>query len=165
MRTLACALASVAFLAIAATGAAQWPPCDEQVVLSTPPGGIEIIHSDVEYNCCAWIDIQIEQQPFVVEFYEWELFEFGPCYCVCCFDTEMEVTGLAPGEYTVRLWTVLYEVPPSLAGEWTVTVAGSSEPSVWTVYRPCGQTAVQDEGAVPGSWGVIKALYREPATR
>jgi hypothetical protein len=64
----------------------------------------------------------------------------------------------------VRLWKVLYEMPPSLVGEWVVTVQGASAPSVRTVYRPCGQTAVSDEGAVPASWGVIKALHREPAT-
>jgi hypothetical protein len=165
MRTLVGALALVAFLFIAATGAAQWPPCDEQVSVSTTPGGIAIVHDDVEYNCCAWIDVQVEQQPFVVEFYEREQFEFGPCFCMCCFDTEMEVAGLPPGEYTVRLWKVLYEMPPSLVGEWVVTVQGSSDPLVRTVYWPCGETAISDEATAPASWGAIKALYREPATQ
>ena len=161
MKKRAFVFALVALASLAADAEAQWPWCNEEMVLSTPPGGIEILHNDVEYNCCAWIDIQVEQQPFIVEFYEWERFADGPCFCLCCFDVEMEVAGLIPGEYTVRLWKVFYGTLPQLAGEWVVTVEGSSEPSVRTVYRPCGETSVQDEPAAPGSWGAIKALYRE----
>jgi hypothetical protein len=54
-------------------------------------------------------------------------------------------------------------MPPSLVGEWVVTVQGSSDPLVRTVYWPCGETAVSDEATAPASWGAIKALYREPA--
>jgi hypothetical protein len=158
MRAFACVLSLAALLALAANGSAEWPPCDEEIVLTTPPGTIEIVHNNVEYNCCAWIDIQIAQQPFTIDFYEWELFTIGPCFCLCCFDLEMAVGGLVPGDYTVRLWKVYYEVPPQLAGEWVVTVEGFSEPFVRTTYLPCGETGTpEDETA---TWGVIKALYR-----
>ena len=160
MRAFACVFAFAALLALASDGRAQWPPCDEEIILSTPPGTIEIVHNNVEYNCCAWIDIEVVQQPFTLEFYESERFTIGPCFCLCCFDLEMAVGGLSPGDYTVRLWKVYFEMPPALAGEWVVTVQGVSDPFVRTIHWPCGETAVSDGEAAAPSWGAIKALYR-----
>ena len=112
MRAFICAVALAALLALAADGLTRWPPCDEQIVLTAPPGAIEILHNNVEYNCCSWTDIEIVQQAFTVEFYEWERFALGPCFCLCCLDLETAAGGFVSSEYMVRLREVFFEVPP-----------------------------------------------------
>jgi hypothetical protein len=156
------ALAAGVLLLSAASSSAQI--CDEQISLVVSAGTIEISHTDVQFNCCAWIDMELAQGASLIEFTEREMFEVGPCFCVCCYDFDMAVGGLEPGEYTVRVWKAYDNFDGTwttvLAGEWVVTVQGSSPPFVRTEYLPCGETFVPDEGDARSGWGTIKALYR-----
>lgn len=147
------ALVALALLA-AATAAAQ--ECDELVFVEPGPGSVSVSHIEALYNCCAWIEFEIVQESFTIEIHEWERFEDGPCYCLCCFDLFATVGGLAPGEYDVSVWKHRFDAPAELLGVWPVTVDGSSAPLVDTTYIPCAGTDVE----ASGTWGVIKALYR-----
>lgn len=152
MRTFAIALVALLMLLPAASSFGQW--CDEQVRFVTYDGTIEMHHSQAEYNCCAWIEFEVVQEEFEIDVFEWERFETGPCYCLCCFDLKVVIGGLEPGIYVVTLWKdgLFY-------GSWEVPVEGFSAPFVETQYIPCVETGAPEIGM--GSWGMIKALYRE----
>jgi len=159
MRGGVAVLAVAILCAFASPTSAQW--CEEEVFLTVGDGSIEIYHSQAEYNCCGWTDIEVVRDGFTIEVFEWEQFEYGPCYCLCCFDIQVFIGGLDPGDYTLTVWktynnfdgTWTYES----AGTWIVPVDGVSEPVVLTNYIPCADTGALDE---PLSWGTIKALYR-----
>ena len=159
MRGTTGVLAVMVLLAFAAATPAQM--CDEEVVLSTGEGSIDILHTQAEYNCCSWTEIEVEREGFTIDVIEREQFDDGPCFCLCCFEVEVHMGGLDPGEYTVTVWkgyyvgdeTWVYES----AGTWIVEVDGVSDPFVWTGYLPCADTGAIDELL---SWGTIKALYR-----
>jgi hypothetical protein len=162
MRFCMGALAAGVILFGAASSSAQI--CDEHISLVVSEGSIAIAHNDVQFNCCAWIDVVLSKDDSTIEFTEREMFEFGPCFCTCCFDMNLGVGGLEPGEYTVRVWKALDNFDGTwttvLAGEWMVAVQGSSPPFVRAEYLPCGEARVPDDGGTPSRWGTIKALYR-----
>lgn len=150
-------LAVLAFGLLPVTDAAA-AICDEQVTIAAGPGSIEVYHSQAEYNCCAWIDTDVQTVGYGIDIFEREQLE-APCDCMCCFDIIVELAGLAAGEYTLRIYKnsectggedVLY-------GTWTVVVEGSSEPLVRATYIPCVETGAP---ADIGTWSTIKALYR-----
>lgn len=144
-------------IALLATGPVQAQTCDEQVVFETFPGTIVCRYVQGEFNCCASLDISVVVEGFSIVITETEWFQIGPCFCLCCFDSEVTVSGLAPGIYTVELW----KAGPGgqlLVGSWDVDVDGEAPTFVETLYIPCVDTMVDDE---VHSWGTIKALYRE----
>jgi len=146
-------LALAVFLSVPAALAQE---CEEIVLVEPGDGSIGVSHVQALYNCCAWIEFDILQDGFEIDVHEWERFEFGPCYCMCCFDLFATVSGLASGEYEVTVWKHRFDVPTEALGPWIVAVSGSSLPGIETRYFPCAQTDVDE----PGTWGVIKALYR-----
>lgn len=161
MRFRMSALAAGVLLLCAASSSAQI--CDEHISLVVSDGAIAITHTDVQFNCCSWIDIELVNDQFVIEFTERERFEYFPCPCVCCFDFDLAVGGLEPGDYTVRVWKAYDNFDGTWttvpAGEWVVTLRGLSLPFERTTYLPCGETLVPDDGDARSSWGTIKALY------
>ena len=152
-----------AFAALAVTSAASAQFCEEVVEVSSGPGTIFVDHVDAEFNCCSWIDVDVDHEGLSVLVTEYERFVEGPCFCLCCFEVSATVSGLEPGEYQVEVvqasdnfdgsWT--YE---SL-GVWPVTVGGESEPAVLTSYVPCANLGMPPDPDL-ASWGTIKALSR-----
>ncbi len=158
MRSSAVIVLAVILVAIASIASAQ--ECEESVHIDVYDGTIEIHHIQARYNCCAWLDIEVVQDGYTIDVIEWERFEAGPCYCLCCFDSEVTIAGLDPGDYTVTVWKTYNNFDGSWefisAGTWTVRVEGNAQPSVIASYVPCAETGAPETVA---SWGVIKALY------
>jgi len=156
-----------AFFAIVAVVVALAAPlawgqeCSEEIVFETSAGTIVMHHQEALFNCCAYLEVQVEHDPFEIEIVEWEMFEYGPCYCLCCFAADATISGLPAGDYVVNVWKAYYNFDGTwtheLAGTWLIPVSGCSLPSVETSYEPCVNTAIPEE---PDSWGVIKALFR-----
>ncbi len=153
--------AIVAAVVILAAPPAWAQECSEEVVFETFDGTIVMHHREALFNCCAYLEIEVVQDAFEVGIFEWEMFEAGPCYCLCCFAADATVSGLNPGDYAVSLWKVHDNFDGTWTHEfvdtWIVPVSGYSAPSVETSYEPCIDTAIPGE---PSTWGLIKALYR-----
>jgi len=153
--------AIVAAIVILATPPARAQECSEEVVLETFDGTIAMHHREARFNCCAYLEIEVVQEAFDIGIFEWEMFEEGPCYCLCCFAAEATIGGLPSGDYTVSVWKAYYNFDGTwtheLAGTWIVPVSGHSTASVETSYEACIDTAIAEEET---TWGVIKALFR-----
>jgi len=143
-------------IALLAAGSVQ-AQCDEQVLFDTLPGTIVCSHMQTEFNCCASLDISVGVDEFDILILEEEWYEINPCYCLCCFDAEITMGGLAPGLYSVSIWKIRFDGSYHV-GSWDVEVAGEAAPLIETVYTPCVETTVDPE--LHASWGTIKALYR-----
>jgi hypothetical protein len=157
MRTVTRLLVVAALLALASTAAAQ--ECDEQVLFEVSDGQIDVMHSQALYNCCSWIEFELLQTALEIDIFEREQLMGGGCDCLCCFDMTVSVAGLAPGDYTVRIWKNCEHLGgiDVLYGTWSVHVEGYSEPFIDSNYIPCAETGAPEE---PRTWGTIKALYR-----
>lgn len=147
----------VVLLILACAVLARGQECEELVYFNTWDGTIGISHIQALNNCCCSIDVQTEQQGYLLDVHEYEVLEGGGCDCLCCFDIEVVVSGLEPGDYTVTIIKHTEYSGTEYLGPWLVTVHGSSEPSVWSGFVPCVNTVVPDGET---TWGVIKALYR-----
>ena len=158
MRTAFFAIVAVVILAASPAWAQE---CSEEIVFETSAGTIVMHHQEARFNCCAYLEIEVDHDPFEIDIFEWEMFEAGPCYCLCCFAAHATISGLPVGDYTVSVWKAYYNFDGTwtheLAGTWIIPVNGYALPSVETSYEPCVGTAIADE---PDSWGVIKALFR-----
>jgi hypothetical protein len=154
MKFAAGSLLAVAVLLVALTSPAQ--ECEETFSFETLPGTIVVHHDQALYNCCAWIDFDVDQDEFQIVIRESEQFESGPCDCLCCFDVSVKIAGLWPGIYEVTVWKTSDFGGTELFGPWWVEVDGSSEPLHVTSYLPCDLALLQDTV----TWGTIKALYR-----
>ena len=150
--------AAIIVLAAPPTSAQE---CDEEVVLETFDGTIVMHHREARFNCCAYLEVEVLQDSFDIGIFEWEIFDAGPCFCLCCFAAGATISGLAPGDYSVSVWKVHDNFDGTwtheLVGTWGIPVTGSSAPSVETSYEACAETAIAEE---TGSWGIIKALFR-----
>jgi hypothetical protein len=159
MRTTFFALTSAVLLLTAPSATAQ--ECSEEVVIETFAGTIVVEHVEALFNCCAGLDVEVVQDGFEIGIFEWEVYDIGPCYCLCCFGAEATVAGLPPGDYSISVWKVHDNFDGTwtheLVGTWLVPVSGDSEPSVETSYAPCVETGALEPD---WSWGTIKALFR-----
>jgi hypothetical protein len=64
---------------------------------------LQINHINVGFNCCPMIAAEITVEDNLITIEESESFDtLGPCFCLCLFDVEYEITNLYPGEYTIR---------------------------------------------------------------
>ncbi len=155
-------IALVAAVAVLPASIASAQSCDEEVVFRALEGTIDIYHHEALFNCCAWIDVEVTQS-YEIDVIEWEQFENGPCYCLCCFDVMATIGGLEPGEYLVRVWKALNNFDGTwtfeLAAEETVVVDGLSPAYVQTGYIPCVESAILEDPAET-TWGTIKGFYR-----
>jgi len=135
--------------------------CSEEVVLETFEGTIVMHHLEALFNCCAYLEVEVVHDAFEIGIFEWEMFEAGPCYCLCCFAANATIGGLPPGDYAVSLWKAYYNFDGTwtheLVGTWVIPVSGDSAPSLETSYEPCIFAGMAGEET---TWGVIKALYR-----
>ena len=130
MRTTFFATAAIVLLASLPLHAQE---CADEVLFETPDGSIVMRHVEALFNCCAGLTVEVTQEDHEIGIFEREYYEIGPCYCLCCFEVEASVSGLAPGDYSVSVWKVhdncdgtwTYE----LVGTWVVPVSGYSAPS------------------------------------
>ena len=159
MRTAFFAIVAVIVILAAPPTWAQ--ECSEEVVLETFDGTIVVHHLEALFNCCAYLEVEIVHDAFEIGIVEWEMFEAGPCYCLCCFAANATIGGLPPGDYTVSLWKAYYNFDGTwtheLVGTWVIPVSGDSAPSLETSYEPCIDTGAADDET---TWGTIKALFR-----
>lgn len=85
-------------------------------------GTLHLNHVNMTANCCAddfTVDIDIENG--VVTITEEEIFQTSPCYCICQYDIEMEITDLPPGTYTISIIEP-YQYPDSPALEFGINL-------------------------------------------
>lgn len=161
MKRFAAAMAVFIAVLPASFSSAQY--CEEEVTFETSPGTLFMRHHEALFNCCAWLDVEVVTTTETIEFTEWEMFEDGACYCLCCFDAEATVGGLEPGEYTARVWKAMDNFDGTwtleLAAEEVVTIEGESEPLIETSYTPCVDTSAPGQPNEM-TWGTIKGLYR-----
>ena len=153
--------AIVAVVVVLAAPLAWGQECSEEIVFETSAGTIVMNHREALFNCCAYLEIEVLHDAFEIGIFEWEMFEEGPCYCMCCFAAGATISGLPSGDYAVSVWKVHDNFDGTwtheLVGTWIVPVTGHSTASVETSYVPCIDTAIAEE---LDSWGVIKALFR-----
>lgn len=64
---------------------------------------LQLTHVNAGFNCCPIIQAYITVQDNVITITENETFDVGPCYCLCLFDVYYEISGLPPGEYTIKV--------------------------------------------------------------
>lgn len=155
MRTHTTAAVVLIVLFLVSLASAQ--TCDEEVRFETSDGTIEIYHLQTMYNCCCSVDSEVLQDGFWIDVHEYEHLIGGGCDCLCCFDIEIVIAGLAPGDYTLSIIKHTEHGGVELVGTWFVTVTGSCPPSLLTTYVPCSETGMADDET---TWGMIKALYR-----
>ena len=151
-----CTITAVVLVVLFLVSPASAQMCDEEVLFATSDGTIEISHLQTMYNCCCAVDSDVLQDGFWIDVHEYERLIDGGCDCLCCFDIEIVIAGLAPGDYTLSIIKHTEHGGVELVGTWLVTVTGSCPPSVLTTYVPCSETGMSEET----TWGVIKALYR-----
>jgi hypothetical protein len=105
------------------------PPCenDDGFELVVEGDRLTITHRDATYNCCPEdIEVSLEVDEWLLVLTETEVL-VEPCFCVCCYEVDSTVGGLAPGEYTVEYTWWDYET----GGErcYTDVVVVPGEPS------------------------------------
>jgi hypothetical protein len=149
------AVVALTFLLFASTAAAQ--DCDEEVLVTPGPGSIGISHRQSLFNCCCTIEFEVVQDSYLILVREHEVLVAGGCDCHCCFDAEILIEGLAPGDYDLNLVKFTEHGGMEIVGYWLVTVTGESLPSLRTAYLPCAETGTGEDYT---TWGVIKAMYR-----
>jgi hypothetical protein len=95
------------------------PSTGDTVIFSAHGDTIFVTHQDAFYNCCS--EIVVDAMPTAEGF---DLFERDTseelCYCMCDFDISTVVSGVAEGEYLVRL----FDIYGDLVGSALVTIYG-----------------------------------------
>ncbi|MHC5046916.1 MAG: hypothetical protein ACYTGY_10185 [Planctomycetota bacterium] len=75
------------------------PPCenDDGFELVVEGDRLTITHRDATYNCCPEdIEVALEVDEWLLVLTETEVL-VEPCFCVCCYEVDSTVGGLAPG--------------------------------------------------------------------
>ena len=66
-----------------------------------------VIHHNLDYVCCAEIELRLEREGSLLKIIETNTGEF--CRCKCGFVVDAAVTGLPRGRYIVQVWGVAFE--------------------------------------------------------
>jgi hypothetical protein len=67
-------------------------------------GVLSLRHEDLGLSCCVDVAATVSFDGGTIEIAESEdPWPDGPCRCLCLYDADYEVTGLAPGPYLIRL--------------------------------------------------------------
>jgi hypothetical protein len=89
----------------------------EGIDLAYAEGLLTVTHVNGVFNCCVErIDVEATLEGTTLDVTETE-YAPEPCNCVCPFDVATQVSGLAPGTYTVNIWS--FEVL-RISGEITI---------------------------------------------
>jgi hypothetical protein len=110
-------------------------------------------HENAVMNCCLDLQIDLQVEGNVIDFYERDAGD--PCHCICCFDLDFHAGGFEAGHYTVRVWDAVGSL---LHGQAELDVPGAGGgPHLLTVR----QGECQDpQASGETTWGKIRALYR-----
>ena len=135
--------------------------CDNVVRAEVRDGVVYLYHEGAEWNCCAEIHFTMIQEENILHLLESEYFgDWGPCYCICCFDLMVVIVGLEPGIYTINVWDENMEI---LLGTVIVEIEGTGKAgAIDSVYQsecggwPTGLDPLNDID----EWGAIKSLFR-----
>jgi len=96
---------------------------------------LSINHINAGFNCCPdELAAVISVEGNVITIEEIEYLYTGGCYCLCLFDLGYEITGLAPGEYSVKV-VEPYRDPDDEPLEFTITLSSSPSSGDHCVYR------------------------------
>jgi hypothetical protein len=95
-----------------------WQPGAEQLWTTVADSTLTVYHDGAQYNCCYdSLVVQVSREAFSITIRELEYPEGGYCACMCCYNFESEVDGLAPGTYAVEViwpdssWTTSVVIP------------------------------------------------------
>lgn len=86
-------------------------PCEEPDVIELTVEGhtLHVLHTNADYNCCPDdIVISVSLEGDVLRLTEEEILSL-PCFCICCYEVEATVVGLASGEYEVQFYWYDYD--------------------------------------------------------
>jgi hypothetical protein len=130
---------------------------------------LRVHHTGAFYNCCAVIEFNCEHEDSIIDLIEREIFPEGPCYCLCCFDLSVDVLGLHPGHYVIRVWD---ETQTTLYGETELTIPGRATSVAVVEVNQSGCVNPFIRGDADGSAGVamsdaihiLRAIYIPGAT-
>jgi|GEM_PF-1421185 len=95
------------------------PDEGDTVIFSAHGDTILVTHQDAFYQCCAEIATDVVQAAAGFDLFERDTSEEA-CDCMCDFDIATTISGVAEGEYLVRL----FDIYGNLAGSEIVTVYG-----------------------------------------
>lgn len=84
-------------------------PGDDEIELTVQANTLHVVHRNATYNCCPDdIVISLLVQGNLLRLTEEEILTI-PCFCLCCYEVEATVVGLASGTYTVEFCWDDYE--------------------------------------------------------
>ena len=95
------------------------PDEGDTVIFSAHGDTIFVTHQDAYYQCCAEIATDVVQTAAGFDLFESDTSEEA-CDCMCDFDIVTTISGVAEGEYLVRL----FDIYGNLVGSEVVTVYG-----------------------------------------
>ena len=103
-----------------AIGPTVMEPCDDsgldlpdEVLATSGPGRISLTHFNATHNCCGLVELHLEVEGSLLTITETEVFDedHPGCWCMCELTLSAEITGLAGGDYTVRVVDSLSREP------------------------------------------------------
>jgi hypothetical protein len=137
-------------------------PCTDSVFADVVEDTVDVFHNGAFYNCCAVIDFDFEIGDTTIDIVETEIFPQGPCYCMCCFDLRVSISGVPAGVYWIQVWnedkTVLYGRVRVIVGAVPSGPAGVS--GFW--QSDCLTLAPGGEGDVPAPRFFLGDLIPNP---
>ncbi|MEW5993968.1 MAG: dockerin type I repeat-containing protein [Candidatus Zixiibacteriota bacterium] len=97
---------------------------------------LSITHVNSGFNCCpSRLEAEITIAGNVITIDESEVFDtVGPCYCLCLFDLDIEITSLTPGQYTIVV-NQLYLDPGDEVHEFTIELTSSPSTGSHCIVR------------------------------
>ncbi|MBN2448654.1 MAG: hypothetical protein JXO22_18150, partial [Phycisphaerae bacterium] len=86
-----------------------WECGDDEFSFTVADGVLHSLHANAYYNCCPdGFPVTMSLAGDLLQLIEVEIL-VEPCWCLCCYDIEATVVGLAPGTYTVEYYWFDYE--------------------------------------------------------
>jgi hypothetical protein len=76
----------------------------DSVIFDAHGDTIEVIHQDAFYQCCALIKVEVVKSTNGFDLFESDTGAL--CDCICYFDITTLITGLAQGNYFIRLFDI-----------------------------------------------------------
>jgi hypothetical protein len=137
-----------------------WQPGAEQLWVTVADSSLTVYHDGAGYNCCVdSIEVQVSFQTSAIIIREIEHKIGSGCVCMCCYNLETEIDGLAPGEYLVVVfwpdsgWSTPVVIPDLGQDAETGPIKGLA--STCLDHNPHDDTP-----ATPETWGRVKVRFR-----
>ena len=123
-----------------------------------------LTHAGAMYNCCPEpILYDVEANGGTLTVVE-RVLEETPCDCICCFDLEIVVADVPPGD-----WAVVFRWLDAESASWRELTGAVSVPATARDGAPHAELAAPpaclvstgvEPDASTGAWGLIKTIYR-----